>query len=126
MLYNRLGETKLRMSHNYFVGDSRRFTYSIYLMGKHIHETFYHKISGDSMRMQVYKTPGFQYTIWDKLHHGATVEETVHSDNVRADVCSFIFLGISLNSFRIFGFLDDTGFETTAPGCEIRRNILTI
>ena len=30
---------------------------------------------------------------------------------------------IPLNSFRIFGFLDDTGFRTTAPGRGMRRNI---
>ena len=123
MVYNRLGETKLRMSQNYFGGDPRRFTYSIRLISKHIYTTFYHKISGDSMRMWANKIPQFQYAIWNKLRHGATVEETVHNESVRSDVDSFIFLGIPLNSFRIFGFLDDTGFRTTAPGRERNRNI---
>ena len=45
-----------------------------------------------------------QFGIWNKLRHGVTVEETVHDESVRADVGSFIFLGIPLNSFRIFGF----------------------
>ena len=49
MVYNRLGETKLRMSQNYFGGDPRRFTYGIRLICKHIYKTLYHKISGDSM-----------------------------------------------------------------------------
>ena len=111
-IYNRLGHTKLQMSENYFGGDPRRFTYSIRLIGNHIYETFYHKISGDSMRQWVYKIPEFQYAIWDKLRNGATVEETEHNGNVASR--SFIFWGIPLNSFRISGFLDDTGFRTTA------------
>ena len=40
MVYNRLGETNLRMSQNYFGGDPRRFTYSIRLICKHIYKTF--------------------------------------------------------------------------------------
>ena len=50
MVYLRIGETKLRMSTNYFGGDLRRFTYSIRLMTDHLYKTLYHKISGDSMR----------------------------------------------------------------------------
>ena len=60
--------------------------------------------------------------ICNKLRHGATVEETDHNEQVRGNVSNFIFLGIPLNSFRLFGFLDDTGFRTTAPGRGIRRN----
>ena len=121
MVYNRLGPTKLQLSQNYFGGDPRRFTYSIRLIAKHIYTNFYHKISGDSMRMWVQSIPEFQYAIWNKLRHGATVEETEHNEQVRANVTNFIFLGIPLNSFRIFGFLDDTGFRTTAPARGMRR-----
>ena len=51
LVFNRIGETKLRMSRNYFGGDPRRFTYSIRIMTNHLYGTFYHKISGDSMRI---------------------------------------------------------------------------
>ena len=88
-------------------------------MGKHIYETFYRKVSGDSMRMWIPKITDFRYAIWDKLRRGATVEETVYSDDIAADVNRFIFWGIPFESFRIFGFLDDTGFRTTAPGRSI-------
>ena len=44
-----------------------------------------------------------------------------HNGNVGSR--SFIFWGIPLNSFRIFGFLDDNGFRTTAPGRRMRTNI---
>ena len=40
MVYNRLGESKLKMSQNYFGGDPRRFTYSIFLITNHIYNTF--------------------------------------------------------------------------------------
>ena len=91
MVYNRSGPTKLQLSQIYFGGDPRRFTYSIRLVAQHIYKTFYHKISGDSMRMWVSQIPEFQYAIWNKLRHGATVEETIHNESVRQDVSSFIF-----------------------------------
>ena len=97
MVYNRSGPTKLQLSQNYFGGDPRRFTYSIRLVTKHIYTNFYHKISGDSMRMWIHQIPEFQYAIWNKLRQGATVEETVHNDQVRGNVSNFIFLGIPLN-----------------------------
>ena len=34
---------------------------------------------------------------------------------------SLIQLEISFDSFRIFGFVDDTGFRTSAPDIETRR-----
>ena len=50
LYWNRHGGTKLQMCRE-FGGDPRRFTYSIRLMTEHIYTHFYHKISGDSMRM---------------------------------------------------------------------------
>ena len=50
MVYIRTGETKLRLSSNYFGGDPRRFTYSIRMVVDHIYDNFYHKISGNSMK----------------------------------------------------------------------------
>ena len=59
IVYNRLGESKLKMSQNYFGGDSRRFTYSIRLITNHIYNTFYHKISGDSMAIWIPRISAF-------------------------------------------------------------------
>ena len=63
LLFNRIGETRLRMSNNYFGGDPRRFTYSIRLMNEHLYKTFYHKITGDSMRMWLPKMDDFRLAI---------------------------------------------------------------
>ena len=51
LVFNIIGEMKLRMSSSYFGGDPRRFTYSIFIMTNHIYNTFYHKITGDLMRL---------------------------------------------------------------------------
>ena len=71
--------------------------------------------------MWVDKIPKFQYTIWDKLRNGATVEEIVYNDSICTDIHICIFLGIPLNSFHIFGFPNDTGFRTNVPTLGMRR-----
>ena len=63
IVYNQMGEKKLKMSCNYSGGDPRRFTYSIRLMTNHIYETFYYKISGDSMRYWIPSVPSFRLAI---------------------------------------------------------------
>ena len=51
LVFNRTGETKLRMSHNYFSGDPRWFTYSIRIMTSHSYKENYHKVSSGHMQM---------------------------------------------------------------------------
>jgi len=121
MVFNRIGETKLRMSRNYFGGDPRRFTYSIRLITRHIYNNFYHKISGDSMRMWMSQIKNFRLAIWLKLNDGYTVEERYDATNLLMNLTTIVLLSIPFESFRIFGFLDDTGFRTTAPGIASRR-----
>ena len=121
LVFNRIGETKLRMSRNYFGGDPRRFTYSIRIMTNHLYDTFYHKITGDSMRMWLPQINSFRHAIWSKLNEGYSVEESYDIDTNEATPQRLIFLTIPFASFRIFGFLDDTGFRTTTPGIGSRR-----
>ena len=121
LLFNRIGETKLRMSTNYFGGDPRRFTYSIRIMTRHIYNTFYHKISGDSMRMWMPYVDSFRMAIWSKIGEKCTVEETAVTGDVSNNTTRYVYLTIPFDSFRVFGFIDDTGFRTTAPGISTRR-----
>ena len=51
LVFNRTGEGKLWLSRSHFGGDPCHFTYSIRMMTTHLYNTFYNKISGDSMRM---------------------------------------------------------------------------
>ena len=121
MVYLRLGETKLRMSTNYFGGDPRRFTYTIRMVTNHIYSKFYHKISGDSMRMWIEQITDFRHAIWSRLSNGGSIEEASGNDRQNNSNDQIVFLSIPRDSFRIFGFLDDTGFRTTAPGRSLRR-----
>jgi hypothetical protein len=123
MVFNRMGETKLKMSRNYFGGDPRRFTYSIRLMTDHIYDTFYHKISGDSMRYWIPSIPDFRLAIWNKVTNGVTVELANNGENDDGCGDRVYHVDMPYESFRIFGFLDDTGFRTTAPGIGVRRRL---
>ena len=67
IVFDLLGETKLRMSQHYFGGDPRRFKYSIRLIGVHLYEAFYYKVSENSMMMWVDQIEDFRYDIWDKF-----------------------------------------------------------
>ena len=116
LVYNRLGVTKLQMSLFYFGGDPRRFSYSIRAIGKYLFTTFYHKISGNSMQQWVNKIDDFRETIWRKVSAGGTIE----IDGVNE---TLVTLDMPFDSFRVFGFLDDTGFRTTAPGIGARRRL---
>ena len=64
IVFNRIGETKLRMSSNYFGGDPRRFTYSIRIMTNQIYNILYHKITGESMRIWLPQIDDFSLAIW--------------------------------------------------------------
>ena len=57
------GGSKLQMSLNMFGGDPRSFTYSIRLMTNHLYNSFYHNISGVSMRMWMPQIDEFLYAI---------------------------------------------------------------
>ena len=121
LVFNRRGESKLLLSRNYFGGDPRRFTYSIRMMTNHLYDNFYHKISGDSMRMWIPHIDSFRFAIWQKIKEGFTVEETYDTQTYETVTSRLISLDIPYDAFRIFGFLDDTGFRTTTPGGESRR-----
>ena len=75
LVVNRIGETKLRMSSNYFGEYPRRLTYSIRIVTKYIYNTFYHKITRDSMRLWIPQIDEFRLAIWKKINKGYTVEE---------------------------------------------------
>ena len=118
MVYNRLGITKLQLSLYYFGGDPRRFSYSIRVFGKFLFHTFYHKISGDSMRMWVNRITDFRRAIWNSVVNTIVVdsESRLNGNELRG-----FRLEVPFDSFRVFGFLDDTSIRTTAPGIEARR-----
>ena len=74
LVYNRLGLTKLQLSLHYFGGDPRRFSYSIRAIGSYLYNTFYHKISGDSLRQWMPYIHEFRQCLWGKVTGGGTIE----------------------------------------------------
>ena len=72
------------------------------------------------MRQWISNIDSFRHAIWQKIVRGGTIESSI-KNNQRVE--PFVELEIPLDSFRIFGFLDDTGFRTSAPDIEARRTI---
>ena len=75
------------------------------------------------MRMWMPKIDEFRYAIWDKLSNGAALDISSNGEGNDETLHRCAYLQIPFDSFRIFGFLDDTGFRTTAPGIEARRTM---
>ena len=95
LVFNRIGETKLRMSRNYFGGNPRRFTYSIRLMTRHIYQNVYHKISGDSMRMWIPEVKKYRLAIWLKINDGYSGEERYNKTNLLMNLTAIVLLSTS-------------------------------
>ena len=120
LYWNRNGGTKLQMARE-FGGDPRRFSHSIRLVMDHVYNNFYNKISGDSMRAWLPQVEEFRRAIWEKLRSGVTREEVLTEEALGESSERYVFLDIPFESFRIFSFLDDTGFRTTSPGGSVTR-----
>lgn len=116
LVFNRIGETKLRMSRNYFGGDSRRFIYSIRIMNQNLYEMFYNKISGDLIRIWKPQIDEFRLAIWLKLNDGYVVEERCDATAIMQNLTPILLLSIPFTTFCIFEFLGDTEFWSIAPG----------
>ena len=92
-----------------FGGDPRKYTFYIRAIIKHMYHHFYHKITGDSMRQWLPQIDDFRQAIWDRLLDGIVEEE-------RADGTIIDYeLYIPYDTFRVFGWLDDTDMATSRP-----------
>jgi len=118
LCFIRKGEPYTTMAQLRFGGDPRRFSFAIHAIVQHLYDTFYHKISGNSMQQWLPSIHAFRYAIWEKLVNGFIVEmehgQPVHLVHVYTPV----------ENFTIFGFLDDTGIQTAAPGRDAQRHNL--
>ena len=73
------------------------------------------------MRLWLPQIDDFRLAIWKKLNDGYTMEERFNARDLSQNWRTILLLSISFDTFRIFGFLDDTDFRTTAPGISNRR-----
>jgi hypothetical protein len=96
-------------SRDIFGGDPRLFTHYIRAITDHLYSQFYHKISGDSMRMWTPFVHDFRAAIWDKLQDGIINERDRNGREVNWEIL------LPAETFRIFGWLDDTDMRTNRP-----------
>jgi hypothetical protein len=107
--YIRTGMPFTTMARTTFGGDPRRYSYYIKATTNHLYDTFYHKISGDSMRQWLPFIDDFRSAIWQQLLSGIVNERRANGSEIDYEVY------LPLPTFRIFGWLDDTDLRTDRP-----------
>jgi hypothetical protein len=90
-----------------FGGDSNAYGYMVYWFIDHIFSTFYHKISGDSLRMWMKDVDIFRKKIWEdvcfvKDKNGSPTDEKI--------------LNIPFEDWRAWSFIDCTYMRSNRPG----------
>ena len=76
------------MADTVFGGDPRVFTHCVRAISNHLYRHFYHKITGDSMRIWVDSIDQFREVIWEKMQEGLINEsETNGTFNIDWEVC---------------------------------------
>jgi hypothetical protein len=114
------GHTFIDMSQAYFGGDPRYMSMMNEAMINHLYETFFHKISGNSLAQWLPShLDQCRELIHTKLANGVVEENHyVHGQVVDSD---WVHTYFDFNLFRPFGFVDDFSAETARPGDEARR-----
>ena len=82
-------------------GDWTRYTYPINFFSRYIHQKYYHRLSGKSMRYWAPSVPEFRKAIWLKV---------CFDENGRKDVF------VDLNRFRTYGWIDAMQHSMCRPG----------
>lgn len=109
------------MARSDFGGDPRSFTYMWTAMNDHLYENFFHKISGTSLSQWLpHQVDHFRSLIHNALQDGA-IQVTRHDADGDVAEQELILLDFPFETFRIFGFMDDTGIPTARPDDEARR-----
>lgn len=119
------GEAMYRMLPSKFgMYNPREFGGAMKMLIRHLHDNFYHKITGDSLRMYVPWVDEYRFAIWSRLTSEATVAETRADSGVQGN--EYIFHWLPFRYFRPFGFLDDLGIGTPRPVDEFGEDGRTI
>ena len=103
------------MARHYFGGDPRRMSDMFEVMVNHIYFNFYNKISGTSLDQWL---PAHLHTC-RKLIHSALSDGAIHETTVANGETvneRWIRHHFDLETFRIFGFIDDFALRTARPG----------
>ena len=72
------------------------------------------------MRQWISHTDSFRHAIWSKLDI-ANSENEDDNHNINMNNIAPTTIHIPIESFKIFEFVNDTGFRTNLPGRDTRR-----
>jgi hypothetical protein len=110
-----LGLDIVELVESKFGGNSTRWSEAFKWFVDHIYFTFYHRISGDSMRLWIHKIDEFRRAICHKVNADPVRVQTGTDANGNP-IYDDLWVNCDPSTFRIFGYLDDTGIETCRPG----------
>ena len=96
-----------------FAGNPREFGSFFKLFCDHLYTTFYHRISGDSLRSYVHRIDDYRYAIWKRLVEGPANMEITYDSDLRSPIYRLVWL--PFHQFRVFGFLDCTDIRMFRP-----------
>jgi hypothetical protein len=115
---NATGDPWIRLIPGYFGGDVRRWSFGFRWFVNHLFNHFYHKISGRSIEMWLPEVQNFKQMIVDHLAQPAhTIEVDYYRDlGKQATAHQYIIQIVSVDDWRVFGFINDTAVRTCRPG----------
>ena len=117
----RKGDPYTRLARYTYGGDPREFTYMTRAFTNHLYETFYHKISGNSMEYWIPYINEFRRAIWRRLVSGNVTTTEYDEFEAEERETTRHYVDVPFENFRIFGFLDASGYEGPRPGDEATR-----
>jgi hypothetical protein len=120
------GDPWTRLIPGNFGGDIRRWSYAFRCFIDHLFVNFYHKISANLIVSWIPNIYSFKQAILDRLAQPANPIEMEYFEDEGININREEFvIHCPLDSWRVYGFLDDTAFRTCRPGsCEDILHIL--
>jgi len=110
------GDPWTRLIPGFFGGDVRRWTAAFRWFVNHLFVQFYHKISGESIQMWLGQIDNFKQVILDRLAQPAHPIERERFDADGHPERAQYVVHCPLESWRVYGFIDDTAVRTCRPG----------
>ena len=110
------GNTYRIMQETFGDDGPRRYGPMIHAFVHHLYTNFYHKISGNSLNIFLHLMDDFWRAIWRTLVTNQVLEEHYVLGVVMEAV--IIFIRLTFESFRVFGFLDGSAFVFCSPESE--------
>ena len=107
-----------------FGGDPRDFSPMMKLMTGHLYNTFYHKISGDSLSYWINRDNIYHFRrgTYEAFIDGGVEETHRDAEGNVVDQTIFTYENTPFDTWRVFSFIDDLGVLTCNVGEEPMRD----